>query len=102
VITYEAAAWLTPKRSGKGAVVQAIQKVQNKRLQAVTGAYRATSIRELKKKVLVLLINIYCNKLRARHIRRIYSSLAKVFIQKQYKIIKEKLRRRRRQRAQPA
>jgi hypothetical protein len=27
VITYRAAAWLTPERSGKGAVVQAIQKV---------------------------------------------------------------------------
>jgi hypothetical protein len=68
VITFGAAAWLTPKRSGKGAVVQAIQKVQNKGLQAMAGAYRATLIKELKKKVLVLLINIYCSKLCARHI----------------------------------
>jgi hypothetical protein len=59
-------------------------------------------IRELKKKVLVPLINIYCSELRARHIRRTYSSPAEVFIQEQYKIIRGRLRRRRRQRAQPA
>jgi hypothetical protein len=102
VITYRAAAWLTPERSGKGAVVQAIQKVQNKGLQAVAGAYRATLIRELEKEVLVLLIDIYYSKLRARHIRRTYSLSAGVFIQKQCKMIRERLRRRRRQRAQPA
>jgi hypothetical protein len=81
VITYKAAAWLTPKRSGKGAVVQAIQNIQNKRLRAVAGAYCATLIRKLEKKVLVLLINIYYSKLRARHIRRTYFSPAGVFIQ---------------------
>jgi hypothetical protein len=102
VITYGAAAWHTPKRSGKGAVVQAIQKVQNKGLQAIAEAYRATLIRELEKEVLVLPIDIYCSKLCARHIRRTYASLARVFIQEQYKIIKERLRRKRRQRAQPA
>jgi hypothetical protein len=32
VIIYGAAAWLTPERSEKGAIVQAIQKVQNKGL----------------------------------------------------------------------
>jgi hypothetical protein len=63
VITYGAAAWLTPERLGKGAVVQAIQKVQNKGLQAVAGAYRATLIKELKKEVLVPPINIYYSKL---------------------------------------
>jgi hypothetical protein len=68
----------------------------------VAGAYCATLIRELKKEVLVLSINIYYSKLRARHIRRTYFSLARVFIQEQYKIIKRRLRRRRRQRAQPA
>jgi hypothetical protein len=47
----------------------------------VAGAYRATPIKELKKEVLVPLINIYYSELRARHIRRTYSSLAKVFIQ---------------------
>jgi hypothetical protein len=65
-------------------------------------AYRATLIKELKKKVLILLINIYYSKLCARHIRRTYSSPTKVFIQEQYKIIRERLRRRRRQRAQLA
>jgi hypothetical protein len=81
VITYGAAAWHTPERSGKGPVVQAIQKVQNKRLWAVAKAYRATLIRELEKEVLVPLINIYYSKLRARHIRRTYSLPARVFIQ---------------------
>jgi hypothetical protein len=73
--------WLTPERSGKGAVVQAIQKVQNKGLRAVAGAYRATPIRELEKKVLVLSIDIYYSKLRVKHIQRTYSLPAKVFIQ---------------------
>jgi hypothetical protein len=67
----------------------------------VAGAYRATPIRELEKEVLVLLIDIYCSELRARHIRRTYSSPAGVFIQEQYKIIRGRLRRRRRKRAQP-
>jgi hypothetical protein len=56
-------AWHTPERSGEGPVVQAIQKVQNKGLRAVAGAYRTTLIRELKKKVFVSLIDIYYNKL---------------------------------------
>jgi hypothetical protein len=102
VITYGAAAWHTPERSGKGPVVQAIQKVQNKGLQAVARAYRATLIRELEKKVLVPLIDIYYSKLCARHIRRTYSSLARVFIQKQCRMIKRRLRQRRRKTAQPA
>jgi hypothetical protein len=67
----------------------------------VARAYRATLIRELKKEVLVPPINIYCSELRARHIQRTYSSPARVFIQEQYKIIKERLRQRRRKRAQP-
>jgi hypothetical protein len=65
----------------------------------VAGAYRATLIRELEKEVLVLSIDIYCSELRARHIRRTYFSLARVFIQEQYKIIRGRLRQRRRKRA---
>jgi hypothetical protein len=102
VITYRAAAWHTPKRSDKGPVVQAIQKVQNKGLRAVAEAYHATLIRELEKEVLVLPINIYYSKLCAKHIQRTYSSPAGVFIQKQYRIIRERLRQRRRKTAQPA
>jgi ribose 1,5-bisphosphokinase PhnN len=68
----------------------------------VAGAYRTTLIKELEKEVLVLLINIYYSELRARHIQRTYFLLAKVFIQEQCKIIKERLKQRRRQRAQPA
>jgi hypothetical protein len=65
----------------------------------VAGAYRATLIRELEKEVLVLFINIYYSKLCARHIRRTYFLLTRAFIQEQYKMIRERLRRRRRQRA---
>jgi ribose 1,5-bisphosphokinase PhnN len=68
----------------------------------VAGAYHSILIKELEKKVLVSLINIYYNKLCVRHIRRIYSLLARVFIQEQYKIIKKRLRQRRRKTAQPA
>jgi hypothetical protein len=57
-------------------------------------AYCAIPIRELEKKVLVPLINIYCSELCARHIRRTYFLPAGVFIQEQYKMIRGKLRRR--------
>jgi hypothetical protein len=65
----------------------------------VARAYHVTLIRELKKEVLVSLINIYYSKLRARHIQRIYFLLAKVFIQEQYKIIKKRLRQKHRKKA---
>ena len=78
-----------------------IKQVQNKGLRAVAGAYRATPIRELEKEMLVLPIDIYYSELRARHIRRTYSSPAGVFIQEQCKMIRGRLRRRRRKRAQP-
>jgi hypothetical protein len=97
-ITHGTQEWDTTihmQRSGKGAVVQAIQKVQNKGLRAVAGAYRATPIRELEKEVLVPPIDIYCSELRARHIRRTYSSPAGEFIQEQCKMIRGRLRRRR-------
>jgi hypothetical protein len=68
----------------------------------VAGAYHATLIRELEKEVLVLLIDIYYSELRARHIRRTYSSSARVFIQEQYKTIRERLRQRRKKKAQLA
>jgi hypothetical protein len=64
----------------------------------VAEAYHATLIRELEKEVLVPPINIYYSKLRARHIQRTYFSLTRVFIQKQYKMIKERLRQKRRKR----
>jgi hypothetical protein len=68
----------------------------------VAEAYRATPIKELEKEVLVPPIDIYYSELRARHIRRTYFLLAGVFIQEQCKIIRERLRRRRKKRAQPA
>jgi hypothetical protein len=68
----------------------------------VAEAYRDTLIRELEKEVLVYFIDIYYNKLCARHIQRTYFLLARVFIQEQYKIIRGRLRQRHRQRAQLA
>jgi hypothetical protein len=68
----------------------------------VAGAYRATLIRELEKEVLVPLIDIYYSELWARHIRRTYFSPAKVFIQKQCRMIRGRLRQRRKKKAQPA
>jgi hypothetical protein len=68
----------------------------------VAGAYRATPIRELEKEVPVPPIDIYCSELRARHIRRTYSSPAGVFIQEQCRMIRGRLRRRHKKKAQPA
>jgi hypothetical protein len=47
----------------------------------VAKAYHATLIRELKKEVLVPLIDIYYSELCTRHIRRTYSLPAREFIQ---------------------
>ena len=74
MITYGAAAWHTLERPGQGIVARAISKVQNKGLRAVAGAFRATPIRELKKETFIPLIDVYYNKLRAKHLQRTYSS----------------------------
>ena len=91
VITYGAAAWLSPKHPGKSVVVQAISKVQNKGLRGVAGAYRATPIRELEKEVLVPPVEIYYSKLRARHLRRTYASLVGAFIREQCGVISRRI-----------
>jgi hypothetical protein len=48
------------------------------------------------------ILNIYCSELRVRHIRRTYSSPAGMFIQEQCSMIRGRLMRRRKKRAQPA
>ena len=73
-------------------MAQAIQKIQNKGLRAVAGAFRATPIRELEREVFIPLINIYYSKLCARHIRRTYTSLVSVFIQEQCSMISRRIR----------
>ena len=80
VITYRVAAWLSSKRPRKGPVAQAIQKIQNKGLRVVAGAYQATLIRELEREVFIPLINIYYSKLYTRHIQRTYASPVSTFI----------------------
>ena len=57
-----------------------IDQIRKERIKVVAGAYRATLIRELEKEVFVPLIDIYYSELHSRHLRRIYSSLAGVFI----------------------
>ena len=64
-------------------------------MRTVAGAYRATPIRELEKETLVPPIEIYCNELRALHLRRTYSSPVGDFIRGQCKTIRGRLRRRR-------
>ena len=75
-----------------------IKTLQNHGLRAVAGAYKATPIRELEKEVLVPPIELYCNELRAQHLRRTYSSPVGEFIQNQCKAIRGRLQRRRRPR----
>ena len=92
-ITYGVAAWCSTKRPGKGPVAQAIQKIQNKGLRAVAGAFRATPIRELEREVFIPPIDIYYSELYARHIRRTYTSPVGAFIQEQCSTISRRIRR---------
>jgi len=75
--------------------VRAIRKTQNQGLRTVAGAFRATPIRELEKETLVPPIEIYCNELRALHLRRTYSSPVGDFIKDQCRLIRGRLQRRR-------
>ena len=77
-------------------MTQAIQKIQNKGLRVVAGAYRATPIRELEREVFIPPIDIYCSELYARHIRRTYASPVGVFIQEQCSTISRRIRQKRR------
>ena len=80
VITYRVVAWLLSKWPRKGLVAQAIQKISNKGLCVVVGAYQATLIRELEREVFIPPIDIYNSKLYTRHIQRTYASPVSVFI----------------------
>ena len=92
-IIYRVAAWCLTKWPRKGLVAQVIQKIQNKGLRAVAGAFRATLIRELEREVFIPPINIYYSKLYARHIRRTYTSPVGAFIQEQCSTISRRIRR---------
>ena len=91
VLTYGAAAWYSPERKGSNPVARTIQTLQNQGLCIVAGAYKATPIRELEKETFIPPIKLYCNELRAQHLRRTYSSLVGDFIRNQCKSIRGRL-----------
>ena len=63
-------------------------------MRIVAGAFRATPIRELEAETFIPPLDIYCSELRARHIRRTYSSPVGTFIKEQCRMISSRLRRR--------
>ena len=60
----------------------------------MAGAFRATPIRELEAETFTPPLDVYCSELRARHIRRTYSSPVGTFIKEQCRMISSRLRRR--------
>jgi hypothetical protein len=93
-ITYGTEAWFEPESTKHGKVIQAISKVQASGMRIVAGAFRATPIRELEAETFIPPLDIYCSELRARHIRRTYSSPVGTFIKEQCRMISSRLRRR--------
>jgi hypothetical protein len=67
-------------------------------MRLVSGAYRATPIRELETETHIPPVDIYCKELRARRIRKIYSSPVGTYIQEQCRMISSRLQRRNPQR----
>ena len=63
-------------------------------MRVVSGAFRATPIRELEAETYTLPIDIYCVKLQARHIKKIYASPASIYIQEQCRMISSRIQRR--------
>jgi hypothetical protein len=90
-ITYGAEVWFEPEVAKHSKVAQAISKVQASGMRVVAGAFRATPIRELETETFTPPLDIYCNELKARHIRRTYASQAGTFIQEQYRMISSRL-----------
>ena len=93
-ITYGTEAWFEPESTKHGKVIKAISKVQASGMRVVAGAFRATPIRELEAETFTPPLDIYCSELRARHVRRTYSSLVGTFIKEQCRMISSRLRRR--------
>jgi hypothetical protein len=82
-------------------VVKTIRKVQSGGMRVTSGAFRATPIRELEAETLTPPIEVYCAALRAKQIRRIYTSPAGAYIQEQCTMISSRLQRRRPLRVTP-
>jgi exonuclease III len=101
IITYGTEAWFEPENTKHNKVVQAISKVQASGMRVVAGAFRATPVRELEAETFTPPLDVYCSELRARHIRRTYSSQVGSFIKEQCRMISSRLRRRGPQRISP-
>src|ERR1700742_1917428 len=93
-ITYGTEGWFEPEITKHGKVIQAISKVQASGMRVVAGAFRATPIRELEAETFTPPLDVYCSELRARQIRRTYSSPVGMFIKEQCRMISSRLRRR--------
>src|SRR6201999_2429042 len=90
-ITYGTEGWFEPEITKHGKVIQAISKVQASGMRVVAGAFRATPIRELEPETFTPPLDVYCSELRARHIRRTYSSPVGMFIKEQCRMISSRL-----------
>jgi exonuclease III len=94
-VTYGAEAWFEAEVTKNSKVAQEISKIQTSGLRVVTGAFRATPIREVEAEAFIPPIDIHCSELRARHIRRTYASPVGNFIKEQCRMISSRLRRQR-------
>ncbi len=63
-------------------------------MRVVSGAFRATPVRELEAETYIPPVDIYCAERRARHIRRVFASPTGAYIQEQCRMISSRLRRR--------
>jgi hypothetical protein len=79
-MTYGHKAWYTPEQAAHSRVIKKLELIQSSGLRAVAGAFRATPIRELETETFITPLDIHCSELRARHLRRTYSSLVGTFI----------------------
>ena len=73
-------------------MAKAISKTQVSGMRVVSGAFRATLIRELEAETYIPPMDIYCAKRQARHIRKVFASLTGAYIQEQCRIIYSQLR----------
>jgi hypothetical protein len=75
-------------------VIKKLEPIQSSGLRVIAGAFRATLIQELESETFITPLNIYYSELRARHLRRTYSSLVRTFIKEQYRAVRRRLLRR--------
>ena len=98
-LTYRAEVW---GEEGKNRAVGKAKLAQNKCLRTVNGAFKATSIRELKAEVYISLINLVMKEQRAAHVRCVFQALVGEFIRAQCLTIRKQAWRKRRGMKGPA